>query len=656
MALWGGRFKGQPSLQFKKFNDSLPVDYRMAVQDIVGSIAWAGAIHSVGIINDCELTELTEALNELKLSVEEDPQQILGSDAEDIHSWVEIALIEKTGDLGKKLHTGRSRNDQVATDLKLWCKETGGELLFALVNLQQAMMNLAEREKDTVLPGYTHLQRAQPITFGHWCLAYVEMFNRDIGRLKDALYRLDVSPLGSGALAGTAYPIDRNNLAQKLGFRTATLNSLDAVSDRDHVIELLAAASISMMHLSRFAEDLIFYNSGEAGFVEMSDLVSSGSSLMPQKKNPDACELIRGKAGRVFGSLTGMLTTMKALALAYNKDMQEDKEGLFDALDTWQECMEMAVLVADGLKVNRSRTLAAAQQGYANATELADYLVSKDIPFREAHHIVGEVVLAAIDKGLPLEDLTLTQLQGFSDRIEQDVYQHLSIESTLDKREALGGTSRSQVQKALDNIQSGDREILNEQVVGAPGKEQIKVALKQVKQRLNAQRAAALSVRRARMSDVDSIHHLTSYWAEKGEILPRSRDNIIHDIQNFVVAEIDGNVVGCASLYIYQTGLAEIRSVVVDQQAQGQGQGQALVQYLLGFAHQIELQKIIVLTYIPQYFTELGFSLIDKSSLADNIIEDSEQSPYKDPADEVAMEYIVDRCVVSTESADELES
>jgi argininosuccinate lyase/amino-acid N-acetyltransferase len=479
------------------------------------------------------------------------------------------------------------------------------------------------------------------------------MFNRDIGRLKDALYRLDVSPLGSGALAGTAYPIDRNKLAHNLGFRTATLNSLDAVSDRDHVIELLASASISMMHLSRFAEDLVFYNSGEAGFVEMSDLVSSGSSLMPQKKNPDACELIRGKAGRVFGSLTGMLTTMKALALAYNKDMQEDKEGLFDALDTWQECMEMAVLVADGLKVNRSRTLAAAQQGYANATELADYLVSKDIPFREAHHIVGEVVLAAIDKGVPLEDLTLTQLQDFSDRIEQDVYQHLSIESTLDKREALGGTSRSQVQKALDNIQSGDREILNEQVVGAPGKEQIKVALKQVKQRLNAQRAAALSVRRARMSDVNSIYHLTSYWAEKGEILPRSRDNIIHDIQNFVVAEIDGSVVGCASLYIYQTGLAEIRSVVVDQAAQRQGQGQALVQYLLGFAHQIELQKIIVLTYIPQYFTELGFSLIDKNSLADNIIEDSEQSPYKDPADEVAMEYIVDRCVVS---ADELES
>ncbi|MCJ8296524.1 MAG: argininosuccinate lyase [Colwellia sp.] len=641
MALWGGRFKGKASLQFKKFNDSLPVDYRMAVQDIVGSIAWAQSIHEVGVLNDDELTRLTAALEELKASVEENPKQILLSDAEDIHSWVEIQLIEKTGDLGKKLHTGRSRNDQVATDLKLWCKETGGDLLFALVNLQQAMMNLAEREKDTVLPGYTHLQRAQPITFGHWCLAYVEMFNRDIGRLKDALYRLDVSPLGSGALAGTAYPIDRKALANRLGFRTATLNSLDAVSDRDHVIELLASASISMMHLSRFAEDLIFYNSGEAGFVEMSDLVSSGSSLMPQKKNPDACELIRGKSGRVFGALTGMLTTMKALALAYNKDMQEDKEGLFDALDTWQECMEMAVLVADGLKVNRSRTLAAAQQGYANATELADYLVGKDIPFREAHHIVGEVVLAAIDKGVPLEDLTISQLQEFSDKIEQDVYQHLSIESTLNKREALGGTSRSQVEKALATTQSGNEAILNEQVVGAPGKQRIQVALKQVKQRLNAQRAAAMSVRRAKMSDVDSIDQLANFWADKGEILPRTRDSIIHDIQNFVVAELEGKVVGTASLYIYQTGLAEIRSVVVEESAQQQGQGEALVQYLLEFAHQMELEKIIVLTYIPQYFEKLGFNLIDKSSLAENIIEDSEPSPDKDPADEVAMEYIV---------------
>jgi argininosuccinate lyase / amino-acid N-acetyltransferase len=642
MALWGGRFKGEASVQFKKFNDSLPVDYRMAVQDIVGSIAWAGAIHSVGVLDAEEHIRLVAALNELKTSVEADPKQILLSDAEDIHSWVEGKLIDATGDLGKKLHTGRSRNDQVATDLKLWCKETGGELLHSMVNLQQAMMELAEREKDTVLPGYTHLQRAQPITFGHWCLAYVEMFNRDIGRLKDAIYRLDTSPLGSGALAGTAYPIDRNLLASNLGFRTATLNSLDAVSDRDHVIELLSTASISMMHMSRFAEDLIFYNSGEAGFVEMSDLVSSGSSLMPQKKNPDACELIRGKSGRVVGSLAAMLVTMKGLPLAYNKDMQEDKEGLFDALDTWQEVMEMAVLVADGLKVNRSRTLAAAQQGYSNATELADYLVAKDIPFREAHHIVGEAVLAAIDAGHALEDFTLAKLQEFSEKIENDVYQYLSIESCLEKRMAIGGTSKVQVQKALNEIQ-GENTTLSAQVIGAPGKVQIQHALKQVKQRLNAQKAAAMSVRRARMSDVDSIFSLTSFWAEKGEILPRTRDNIIHDIQNFVVAELEGKVVGCASLYIYQTGLAEIRSVVIAQSAQRQGQGQALVQYLLEFAHQMELHQIIVLTYIPQYFTNLGFNVIEKSSLAENIIEDSEPSPHKDPADEVAMEYIVDR-------------
>ena len=650
MALWGGRFKEQASVQFKKFNDSLPVDYRMAVQDIVGSIAWAEALTTVDVLSQVEFEELKTALLELKASVEENPKQILLSDAEDIHSWVEINLIEKTGDLGKKLHTGRSRNDQVATDLKLWCKEKGSDLLYALVNLQQAMLDLAERERNTVLPGYTHLQRAQPITFGHWCLAYVEMFNRDIGRLKDALYRADTSPLGSGALAGTAYPIDRDKLAHNLGFRSATLNSLDAVSDRDHVIELLSTASISMMHLSRFAEDLIFYNSGEAGFVEMSDLVSSGSSLMPQKKNPDACELLRGKAGRVMGSLTGMMMTMKALPLAYNKDMQEDKEGLFDALDTWQECMQMAVLVAEGLTVNRARTLAAAQQGYANSTELADYLVSKDIPFREAHHIVGEVVLAAIDAGHALEDFSIAQLQKYSDKIEQDVYQHLSIESCLDKRGALGGTSRQQVEKALAEVQSGNllsdnQDTLNTQVLGAPSKTQINMTLKQVKQRLNAQRAAAMSVRRAKMSDIDSISALVDYWAERGEILPRSRDNIIHDVQNFVVAEVAGAVVGCASLYIYQTGLAEIRSVVIDKSAHKQGQGQALVQYLLEFAHQIQLQKIIVLTYIPNYFEQLGFNLIDKNSLADNIIEDSEQSLHKDPADEVAMEYIVNRCV-----------
>jgi argininosuccinate lyase len=302
---------------------------------------------------------------------------------------------------------------------------------------------------DAVMPGYTHLQRAQPVTFGHWALAYVEMFERDISRLQDALNRLNTCPLGCGALAGTAYVIDRQALAASLGFASATLNSLDSVSDRDHVIELCSDASISMMHLSRMAEDMIFFNSGEANFIELADNVTSGSSLMPQKKNPDALELIRGKAGRVYGSLMGILTTMKALPLAYNKDMQEDKEGLFDVMDSWSLCLKMAALVLEGVKVNRDNALAAAQQGYANATELADYLVGKGMPFRQAHHVVGEVVLHAIAEGKPLEALPLEVLQGYADIIAEDVYPHLSIDSCLAKRNILGGTAVEQVKAAL---------------------------------------------------------------------------------------------------------------------------------------------------------------------------------------------------------------
>lgn len=641
MALWGGRFTQQASSKFKSFNDSLPVDFQLAVQDIVGSVSWSRALKGAGVLSDTEQQDIEQALIELRQVVESDPRCVLLDDAEDIHSWVEQKLIDKVGDLGKKLHTGRSRNDQVATDLKLWCKEKGDALLTALVNLQQAMMNLAEREKETVLPGYTHLQRAQPVTFGHWCLAYVEMFNRDIGRLNDSIYRLDTSPLGSGALAGTAYPIDRNELAHDLGFRRATMNSLDAVSDRDHVIELLSAASISMIHLSRFAEDLIFYNSGEANFVELSDLVTSGSSLMPQKKNPDALELIRGKAGRVVGSLNGILMTMKGLPLAYNKDMQEDKEGLFDGLATWLQCLEMAELVVDGLKVNSVATMAAAQQGYANATELADYLVSKDIPFREAHHIVGQAVLTAIKEGKALEEFTLAELQGFSEKIEADVFQHLSIESILNKRQVIGGTSREQVQRTMDELQSEGRNSLISDVLGSPGARQVNSTLRLVQQRLNAQKAEALSVRRARMTDVDDIQRIVGYWTEKGETLPRTRDNIVHDIQNFVVAEVDNKVVGCASLYIYQTGLAEIRSVAIEKDAQGSGQGKAMIQYLLEQARHIELNKVIVLTRVPEFFGKLGFEHTTKDTLPEKVMKDCEICPKKEACDEVAMHYRV---------------
>ncbi|EJL6981777.1 argininosuccinate lyase [Vibrio cholerae] len=454
MALWGGRFTQAADSRFKSFNDSLRFDYRLAEQDIVGSIAWSKALVSVNVLSVQEQQQLEQALNHLLQSVQQDPEQILASDAEDIHSWVEQKLIEQVGDLGKKLHTGRSRNDQVATDLKLWCRDQGVHLLLALKTLQQQLVVVAAEHQATVLPGYTHLQRAQPVTFAHWCLAYLEMFERDESRLTDALARLNTSPLGSGALAGTAYAIDREVLAADLGFTRATRNSLDAVSDRDHVMELMSVASISMLHLSRLAEDMIFYTTGEAGFIELADTVTSGSSLMPQKKNPDALELIRGKTGRVYGALAGMMMTVKALPLAYNKDMQEDKEGLFDALDTWFDCLQMAGLCFDGIKVNASRTLEAAKQGYSNATELADYLVAKGIPFREAHHIVGVAVVAAIGKGVALEELSLAELQQFSPLIEQDVYPILTIESCLEKRCALGGVSPKQVAHALQQAQA----------------------------------------------------------------------------------------------------------------------------------------------------------------------------------------------------------
>lgn len=457
MALWGGRFSQEADQRFKQFNDSLRFDFRLAQQDIFGSVAWSKALVTVGVLSQDEQAQLEQALNELSEEVTANPQSILQSDAEDIHSWVESKLIAKVGDLGKKLHTGRSRNDQVATDLKLWCKEEVIHLRQAIVELQKALVITAEKNQNAVMPGYTHLQRAQPVTFAHWCLAYNEMLARDESRLADALKRLDISPLGCGALAGTAYDIDREQLAGWLGFASATNNSLDSVSDRDHVLELLSCASIGMVHLSRFAEDLIFFNSGEAGFIELSDKVTSGSSLMPQKKNPDALELIRGKCGRVQGALTGMMMTLKGLPLAYNKDMQEDKEGLFDAIDTWSDCLHMATLVLDGIQIRRPRCEEAAKQGYANATELADYLVAKGVPFREAHHIVGEVVVCALEQGKAIEELPLSELQMFNSKIMIDVYDILSLQSCLDKRLAKGGVSQKQVAYAIAKA----KEVLN---------------------------------------------------------------------------------------------------------------------------------------------------------------------------------------------------
>lgn len=449
MALWGGRFTQAADKRFKDFNDSLRFDYRLAEQDIEGSIGWSKALVSVNILTAEEQQQLEVALNELLVEVRSNPQAILQDDAEDIHSWVESKLIDKVGNLGKKLHTGRSRNDQVALDIKMWCKAQVLELKQAVRDLQAKLVETAENTQDAVMPGYTHLQRAQPISFAHWCMAYVEMLERDHSRLTDAYRRMNSCPLGSGALAGTAYPIDREQLAKDLDFAFATRNSLDSVSDRDHIIELLSTASLSMAHLSRFAEDMIIFNSGEADFVELSDRVTSGSSLMPQKKNPDACELIRGKAGRVIGSLMGMLTTVKGLPLAYNKDMQEDKEGIFDALDTWYDCLTMAAFVLEDIKVNVERTREAALKGYSNATELADYLVAKGVPFRDSHHIVGETVVYAIKVHKGLEDLSVEEFRQFSDVVSEDVYEILSLQSCLDKRCAKGGVSPVRVAEAI---------------------------------------------------------------------------------------------------------------------------------------------------------------------------------------------------------------
>ncbi len=449
MALWGGRFEGQPDALFREINDSLPFDYRLARQDIRGSTAWARAIHRAGVLDAKELDSLSEALADLEKRVSADPTLPLRDQDEDIHSWVERHLIERLGALGKKLHTGRSRNDQVATDLRLWVRDQIDDRVRELRAARASLLALAQREKRAVIPGYTHLQRAQPVLLAHWCLAYESMLERDAGRFRDVRARVNVCPLGSGALAGTAYAVDRDALAQDLGFDAPTTNSLDGVSDRDFVLETLAACATTAVHLSRLGEDLILYGSQEFGFVEFDDSVSSGSSLMPQKKNPDAAELLRGKAGRVVGSLVSLLVTVKGLPLAYNKDLQEDKEPIFDAMDHLSVSLRVVPRILDTLKVRHDVALRAAQGGHSNATDLADYLVSKGTPFREAHEIVGRVVREAIARACPIEGLPLTDLQRFSHHIGTDVFDRISLAAGLARREILGGTGAHAVAQAL---------------------------------------------------------------------------------------------------------------------------------------------------------------------------------------------------------------
>ena len=450
MKLWGGRFKGDADAAFARFNSSFGFDRRLIEADIEGSRAHAEALVAAGILNEGEARRIAWGLNEILRRSREDDGFLKSGDAEDVHSFVEAELVAAIGDTGYKLHTGRSRNDQVATDLRLFLRSEINEVREQIKDLQRALIDLAEANRDCVVPGYTHLQRAQPILFAHYLLAYYEMLKRDCARLLETRARVNQLPLGAGALAGTGFTIDREMLAQRLGFEGVCANSVDAVSDRDFVIEFIGAAAIVMVHLSRLAEDLIIFSTAEFGFIELSDAVSTGSSLMPQKKNPDSLELIRGKAGRVFGHHTAMLAMMKGLPLAYNKDMQEDKEALFDTIDTVGGSLGVMATVLRNVKVNCERTREAAMVGYLNATDLADYLVRKGLEFRKAHELVGRVVMHAIEQRKPLESITLDEYRGFSPLFEEDVYGSLSLDASLGNKSAIGGTSRDRVTEAIN--------------------------------------------------------------------------------------------------------------------------------------------------------------------------------------------------------------
>ncbi|MGQ9780538.1 MAG: argininosuccinate lyase [Bacillota bacterium] len=447
MKLWGGRFARETDPRLAAFGDSLAFDRRLWEEDIRGSIAHAKGLAAAGVITAEEAALLVQGLEEL--AAEFAAQGVPAEGAEDIHSLVEARLLERIGPVAKKLHTGRSRNDQVALDIRLFvvraCRERRKELL----DLIETLVAVAEKEEGTVLPGYTHLQRAQPVLLAHHLLAYAEMFWRDWERFGDCRRRANISPLGAGALAGSGYPIDRGMVARELGMEGVTANSLDAVADRDPVAEFIFAAALCQVHLSRLAEELVLWASEEYGFVEFDEAFATGSSLMPQKKNPDGAELIRAKAGRVIGDLVTILTVLKGLPLAYNKDLQEDKEALFDAADTLGACLRILPPMLSSLRWNRDRMRRAAEEGFLNATDLADYLVRRGVPFREAHHLVGRLVRRAIERGVGLGGLSLEEMQEVAPCIGPDVYEALSLEACLAAKDVGGGTAPGRVKEAL---------------------------------------------------------------------------------------------------------------------------------------------------------------------------------------------------------------
>ena len=456
MKLWGGRFTKETNQLVHNFNESLSFDQKFYKEDIEGSIAHVTMLATQGIISTEDKFAIIGGLNSIKQDIEDGTLEI-GPGHEDIHSFVEANLIERIGDAGKRLHTGRSRNDQVALDMKLYTRNQVAEMDELLKDLLKVIHRIMAENLDTYMPGFTHLQKAQPITLAHHFGAYFEMFKRDRSRLSDIYDRMNYSPIGSGALAGTTYPLDRELTASLLGFNGPTLNSMDSVSDRDYLIEFLSAMSTIMMHLSRFSEEIIIWNTNEYRFVNIDDSYSTGSSIMPQKKNPDIAELVRGKTGRVYGALISLLTTMKGLPLAYNKDMQEDKEFTFDAIDTTKGCIKLFTGMIDTMTFNKDNMESSAKNGFTNATDAADYLVKKNVPFRDAHGIVGQLVLFCESKGIALDDMTLEEYKAISPVFEEDIYEAISLKTCVEKRLTIGAPGRT----AMEQVVKMNEEYLN---------------------------------------------------------------------------------------------------------------------------------------------------------------------------------------------------
>ncbi len=453
MKLWGGRFQEATAREVQDFNASLPFDSRLYREDIEGSLAHAAMLTRQGILTPEEGDAIREGLIGILADIDAGVLT-LDDDSEDIHSFVEAHLTERIGEAGKKLHTGRSRNDQVALDMRLYTRRRTDELIGAVTELLGVLVDRMEENTETYMPGFTHLQKAQPITLAHHLGAYAEMLLRDRSRLRDLRRRMNECPLGAGALAGTTYPLDRAFVAAQLGFDRPTGNSIDSVADRDYLIELLSALSVLMMHLSRFSEEIILWNSNEYGFVEIADAYSTGSSIMPQKKNPDIAELVRGKTGRVYGDLMGLLTTMKGLPLAYNKDMQEDKEGAFDAMDTAADSLALFAGMLRGLTFRKDVMARSAQRGFTNATDAADYLVKKGVPFRDAHGIIGRLVLTCLDRGISLDELPLSDWQEACPVFDEDVYEAISLRVCVDSRLTKGGPAPAAMKEQIARYRS----------------------------------------------------------------------------------------------------------------------------------------------------------------------------------------------------------